>query len=142
MAVFSRLLPALTTAYAFQAREYHFSLTCIILNAISVCALIFVPQHNEKYYDLAGSLGFLSTTFASLYYPAFKSRLWDGLSTPIPALSSFAPRQLILTAALGIWTARLGTFLVSVCRIFKSRRFVLETLNPANHESGKRFAFR
>lgn len=56
MAVFSRVVPTITTAYAVQA----------------LGALIFVPQQQEKYYDLCGALGFLSSTFVSLYYPALK----------------------------------------------------------------------
>jgi len=93
MAVFSRLLPSVVSAYALQ----------------TILALIFVPQQNEKYYDLGGAAGFLSTTVVSLYYPALRAKYLNG--TPLPALSSFAPRQLLLSAALGIWSARLGTFL-------------------------------
>ncbi|EPQ54180.1 DUF1295-domain-containing protein [Gloeophyllum trabeum ATCC 11539] len=90
--VFSRLVPSIFSAFGLQA----------------VLAAIFVPQANEKYYDLGGSLGFLSTTFVSLYYPSFKAKYWDGLPVSLP---SFAPRQLLVTAALGIWTIRLGSFL-------------------------------
>lgn len=94
--IFSRLLPVLTSAYTLQA----------------VFALYFVPRANEKYYDLAGALGFLSTTFVSLYYPSLAAKFWgDTPSAVIPALSTFAPRQLLATAALTMWSARLGTFL-------------------------------
>jgi len=72
-----------------------------------------VPQQNDRYYDLGGTLGFLSSTFLSLYYPALKLRFIDGIQVPLPPLSSFAPRQLFLSAALGIWTVRMGTFLTS-----------------------------
>ncbi|KAG6896655.1 hypothetical protein C0992_006854 [Termitomyces sp. T32_za158] len=95
MAVFSRLFPALASAYGLQ----------------TIFALVFVPQQNEKYYDLCGALGFLSTTFVSLYYPSLKAKFVDGASGPLPSLMNFAPRQLLLSAALGIWTARLGSFL-------------------------------
>ncbi|RDB25775.1 hypothetical protein Hypma_006418 [Hypsizygus marmoreus] len=95
MTVFSRLLPALTSAYALQ----------------SILALVFVPQQNEKYYDLGGALGFVSTTFISLYYPALKDKFYYRIPGALPPLSSFAPRQLLLSAALGIWTLRLGSFL-------------------------------
>ena len=77
-----------------------------------VLAAIFVPQANEKWYDLGGSLGFLSTTFVSLYYPTLKAKYWEGANVSFPPLSSFAPRQQILTAILVLWTARLGSFLV------------------------------
>ncbi|EKM57757.1 uncharacterized protein PHACADRAFT_251589 [Phanerochaete carnosa HHB-10118-sp] len=94
--VFSRLLPVLTSAYTLQ----------------TAFALYFVPRANEKYYDLAGALGFLSTTFVSLYYPSLKTKFWDHMpDTILPALSTFAPRQLLATAALSMWCIRLGTFL-------------------------------
>jgi len=96
MNVFSRLLPVAGSAFSLQ----------------TVLAAIFVPQANEKWYDLGGALGFLSTTFVSLYYPTLKARYWEGANVPFPTLSSFAPRQLLLTASLVIWTVRLGSFLV------------------------------
>ncbi|KAJ3567517.1 hypothetical protein NP233_g6315 [Leucocoprinus birnbaumii] len=95
MTVFSRLVPTITSAYALQ----------------TLLALIFVPQQNDKYYDLSGAVGWMSTTFISLYYPALKTKYWDGVPGPLPALSSFAPRQLLLSAAVGIWSLRLGSFL-------------------------------
>ncbi|KAH9966250.1 DUF1295-domain-containing protein [Lactifluus volemus] len=97
MNVFSSLLPVAGSAFSLQA----------------ILAAIFVPQANEMWYDFGGSLGFLSTTVVSLYYPTLKARLWDGAAhVPFPPLFSFAPRQLLLTTALGIWTVRLGSFLV------------------------------
>lgn len=84
---------------------------------MSVLAAVFVPQANEMYYDLGGALGFLSTTFVSLYYPSLKAKYWHGANIPFPPLSSFAPRQLLLSAALGIWSLRLGSFLVKVCNL-------------------------
>ncbi|KAF9066404.1 hypothetical protein BDP27DRAFT_1297452 [Rhodocollybia butyracea] len=102
MAVFSRILPSFVTSYAVQA----------------LFALAFVPQHNEKYYDLGGAIGFISTTLVSLYYPSLKQSYTQRQLIPLAPLSSFAPRQLMLSAALAIWTARLGTFLVQ--RIHKA----------------------
>ncbi|KAG6914993.1 hypothetical protein DXG01_014027 [Tephrocybe rancida] len=96
MAVFSRLLPSLASAYGLQ----------------TLLALIFVPQQSEMFYDLGGALGFLSTTFVSLYYPFLKAKFYDRLpGAVLPALTSFAPRQLLLSAALGVWTVRLGSYL-------------------------------
>ncbi|KAL1758336.1 hypothetical protein FB107DRAFT_288645 [Schizophyllum commune] len=93
MHVFSRLLPSLASAYALQAA---FALYC-------------VPTQNDIFYDLAGSLGFLSTTFISLYYPHLKAK-FNGQPGSLPSLLSFAPRQLLLSGALSIWTIRLGLF--------------------------------
>ncbi|KAF9565400.1 DUF1295-domain-containing protein [Agrocybe pediades] len=95
MPVFSRLVPVVAGAYGLQA----------------LFALIFVPQQNETYYDLGGAIGWVSSAFLSLYYPALKARFWDGLPVALPPLASFAPRQILLTAALGIWSVRLGSFL-------------------------------
>jgi len=97
MAVISKLLPVLISAFSFQ----------------SLCAAIFVPRQDERYFDLAGALGYLSSTFISLYYPALKTKYLYGNQFPLPPLSSFASRQLLLSAALGIWSVRLGSFLVA-----------------------------
>jgi len=65
------------------------------------------------YFDLGGALGFISTTFISLYFPALKAKYYYKTAASLPPLTSFAPRQLLITAALGMWTVRLGTFLAS-----------------------------
>ncbi|OSD06366.1 DUF1295-domain-containing protein [Trametes coccinea BRFM310] len=96
MAMFSKLLPSVASAFGLQA----------------ALALMFVPQANEKFYDLGGSIGFVSTTLVSLYYPHLKAKYWDRVPNAIlPPISSFAPRQILLNAAIFAWTARLGSFL-------------------------------
>lgn len=119
MTVFSRLLPSVLSAYGLQTgshappplpRTAAEDSTSFLI----ALALIFVPQANEKYYDLGGALGFLSTTFVSLYYPAMKDKFYLGKPGPLPALSSFAPRQLLLSACLGVWSIRLGSYLLQV----------------------------
>ncbi|PPR03077.1 hypothetical protein CVT24_012390 [Panaeolus cyanescens] len=97
MPLFSRLLPTFISAYAAQA----------------FFALLWVPQQEDRFYDLCGSIGWLSTAALSLYYPSLKAKFWDGLPVSLPAITSFAPRQILLTAALGIWSARLGVYLAS-----------------------------
>ena len=80
-----------------------------------VLAAIFVPQANEKFYDMGGCLGFISSAFVSLYYPHLKARYWDHILTAtIPPITSFAPRQILLNAALVAWSTRLGSFLFAV----------------------------
>ncbi|KAF7317121.1 S5A-REDUCTASE domain-containing protein [Mycena chlorophos] len=95
MAVLSRLLPTAASSYLLQ----------------SLFALVFVPQAEDRYYDLGGAAGFLTSTFVSLYYPALKAKFWNGVPGPLPSLLSFAPRQLLVNAALGLWSVRLGSFL-------------------------------
>ena len=120
MPVFSRLLPVIASAYGLQAGSSLVSVELYIVVIhqfllVPVLAGVFVPQANEKYYDLGGAMGFLSTTFASLYYPSLKAKFWDRVPGAIsPNLTSFAPRQLLLTGCLTLWSARLGSFLVSV----------------------------
>jgi hypothetical protein len=116
--VFSRLLPVVTSAYALQAgKQCATHMPIEISQTCPACALYFVPKANEKYYDLAGALGFVSTTFISLYYPALRAKFWDKIpGAALPRLDSFAPRQLLATAALSMWTIRLGSFLVTVSR--------------------------
>lgn len=80
----------------------------------TVFAAIFVPQQNEKFYDLGGAIGWMSSTAISLYYPSLKAKFWDGVPGALPRLSSFAPRQILLTAAVGLWSLRLGSFLAMV----------------------------
>lgn len=96
MPVFSSLLPTVVSAYGLQ----------------TALAAIFVPQANDKFFDLGGALGFLSTTFVSFYYPYMRVKIWDGAKlTPTPLLSTFAPRQILLNLALVAWSTRLGSFL-------------------------------
>lgn len=101
MAVWSRILPAFVSAFSLQ----------------TALAAVFVPQANEMYYDLGGALGFLSTTFVSLYYPSLRDKYYLRLPQAqgaLPAITTFAPRQLLLSAALSVWSLRLGSFLVQV----------------------------
>lgn len=121
MNVFSRLLPLAGSAFSLQ----------------TFLAAIFVPQANEMWYDFGGSLGFLSTTFVSLYYPTLKARYWEGKSTSFPSFSSFSPRQRLLTSALTVWAIRLGSFLVErAIRAGGDSRF-----DKVKHQPGTFFAF-
>lgn len=98
------LLPTLGVIYGFQA----------------ACASIAVPLKTEKYYDLCGSLGFISAAGLSLYMPWIRARYFDGFkNVSLPtSISAFHPRQVIMTGLTLIWAFRLGTFLFQ--RIQKS----------------------
>ncbi|CCA71256.1 hypothetical protein PIIN_05195 [Serendipita indica DSM 11827] len=77
-------------------------------------ASIFVPLKSEKYYDFLGGTGHIIAAGISLYGPTLYQHL--AASKPLatyrfPALSTFAPRQLVITAAFGFWAARLAVFL-------------------------------
>ncbi|KAF9223931.1 DUF1295-domain-containing protein [Gyrodon lividus] len=99
MPIFSRLIPVAVSAFALQLG----------------LASVFVPRAEDRFYDLSGAAGFLTTTLVSIYYPSVQSRLpFLGAPQRVVPLSHvrLAPRQLLLTAALIIWTGRLGMFLV------------------------------
>ncbi|SPO20578.1 uncharacterized protein UTRI_00054 [Ustilago trichophora] len=98
------LFPTLGLIYGFQA----------------ACAAIAVPLKTEKYYDLCGSLGFISAAGASLYMPWIRARYIDGFKNiALPTtLSAFHPRQAIMTGLTLFWAMRLGSFLFQ--RIKKS----------------------
>jgi len=84
------------------------------LITLLVSAVVFVPQQNDKYFDLCGTAGWMSTAFISLYGPSLKAKFWDGIQRPWPSLSSFPPHKLMLTAAVAFWSLKLGGFLVMV----------------------------
>ncbi|TFK28180.1 DUF1295-domain-containing protein [Coprinopsis marcescibilis] len=116
MAIFSKLLPVAASAYGLQA----------------LFAAIFVPLQTDVCFDMGGALGWLATTFVSLYYPTLKARLWEGQDVPFPPFSSFPKRVLLLNLAVAIWSIRLGTFLGA--RAIKSggdSRFVKIVKNPS-----------
>lgn len=89
------LAPTLTLIYGFQA----------------ACASVAVPLKTEKYYDLCGSLGFISAVGFSLYWPSLRGRLLLGRTDPLPGLGAFHPRQVIMSGLTALWAGRLGTFL-------------------------------
>ena len=111
------LLPTMGVIYGFQA----------------ACAAIAVPLKTEKYYDLCGSLGFISAAGLSLYMPWIRARYIDGARVAFPtSLSAFHPRQTIMTGLAIIWAVRLGSFLYQ--RVHKSggdSRFDKIKQNPA-----------
>ncbi|KAJ8517077.1 hypothetical protein ONZ45_g5682 [Pleurotus djamor] len=92
--ILSKMLPVIGSAYGSQI----------------LFASIFVPQQNEMFYDMCGSIGYLTSIAVSLYYSHFKAKLLGGLDS-LPPLSSFAPRQLLVSGALALWTTRLGLHL-------------------------------
>ncbi|KIJ60365.1 hypothetical protein HYDPIDRAFT_98789 [Hydnomerulius pinastri MD-312] len=99
MAIFSRLIPAAVSAFVLQLG----------------LASVFVPRAEDRFYDLSGAAGFLTTTLVSIYYPYIRSHtpiFGETLAQKVPPPHiNLAPRQFLLTAALVIWTGRLGSFL-------------------------------
>jgi hypothetical protein len=62
--------------------------------------------------DFSGSLTYLGCTALSLYLPTLRARSLansQGLPLPkFPGITSFHPRQIIMSGLTVLWTARLG----------------------------------
>lgn len=104
------LIPSIGLAYGIQA-------------AFAVPSIIF---QTERFYDLSGSLTYISCTALSLYLPTLRARAAASFSATAPAWPSLLAslsskggvnawnwRQVVLSAAVTLWAARLGTFLYS-----------------------------
>ncbi|KAI1005886.1 hypothetical protein K3495_g2332 [Podosphaera aphanis] len=102
------LVPTIGAAYALQA----------------AVALPSILTESERFYDLSGSLTYLSVTALSLYLPTLRARAaaeLSGSTKPVfPSLLSIFTgsgvqgwnwRQLALSAAVTIWATRLGSYL-------------------------------
>ncbi|CAD6571362.1 MAG: hypothetical protein TREMPRED_000272 [Tremellales sp. Tagirdzhanova-0007] len=90
----SRLAGVIGFTYAFQ----------------TAFAAYAVPNQTEKYYDLAGSLGFISSTILSFYSPSIRSLFLAGPRIPFTFTHHF--RQALISAMYIVWAGRLGSFLL------------------------------
>lgn len=96
--------------------------------AYSIQAAVAIPSilaQNERFYDLSGSLTYLSCTALSLFLPAVRARsaahllgatkpAWPSLLSALNGTGGaygFNWRQVALSAAVSIWATRLGTYL-------------------------------
>ncbi|KAI9806055.1 MAG: hypothetical protein M1833_004462 [Piccolia ochrophora] len=107
--ILSTLVPSVSLAYAIQA----------------AVAIPSIAAQSERFYDLSGSLTYLSCTALSLYLPALRARsaatASGGVKPPWPSIvasvsgkgaaNAFDWRQLVLSAAVAVWATRLGTYL-------------------------------
>jgi len=98
------LIPSIGLAYGLQA-------------AVAIPSIVF---QSEKFYDLSGSLTYLSCTALSLYLPTLRARAAASLSgsalPPWPSLlasltgqgaaNAWNWRQVVLSAAVSFWAAR------------------------------------
>lgn len=91
-------------------------------------ASVAIPLQTDRFYDLAGSVGFISTAIVSSFYPNFRlmlnnaktfgltsGRIAEGLTSemwnPVKVLSV---RQMVVGGMVIIWAGRLGSFLIQV----------------------------
>lgn len=88
-------------------------------------AIPSILAQSERFYDLSGSITYISCTALSLYMPAIRARAAARLAgAPIPAFPSllsafngtagplgFNWRQVVLSTAVTLWATRLGSML-------------------------------
>ncbi|KAK8215337.1 hypothetical protein M8818_001958 [Zalaria obscura] len=105
------LVPSIGLAYALQA-------------AVAVPSTV---GQSERFYDLSGSLTYISCTALSLYLPTLRARAaasetgatlppWPSLLASLGSkggVGAWNWRQVALSAAVTVWATRLGTFLFS-----------------------------
>lgn len=111
--------------------------------AVAIPSIIF---QTERFYDLSGSLTFISCTALSLYLPTLRARAaasaaggplppWPSLLASLTskgAASAWNWRQVALSAAATIWATRLGSFLFArITSEGKDSRFDNIRRNPA-----------
>ncbi|TGO35258.1 hypothetical protein BHYA_0164g00020 [Botrytis hyacinthi] len=105
------LVPAVGAAYLLQA----------------AVAIPSIAAQSERFYDLSGSLTYLSVTALSLYLPTVRARAAAGVLgkgkggvewpklleafTGTGGANALNWRQVVLSAAVGIWATRLGSYL-------------------------------
>jgi len=105
------LVPSIGLAFGLQA-------------AVAIPSILF---QTERFYDLSGSLTYISCTALSLYLPTLRARygagaaagqssVWPSLLASLTSKGGFHAwnwRQVVLSAAVTIWATRLGSFLFS-----------------------------
>ncbi|CAI6326227.1 unnamed protein product [Periconia digitata] len=82
-------------------------------------AIPSIAAETEQYYDLSGSLTYLSCTALSLALPYLRARsagnfaggLSEYLSATGPGQAGWWWRHVVLSAGVGIWATRLGSYL-------------------------------
>lgn len=101
------LVPSVSLAYALQG----------------LVAIPSIAAQTERFYDLSGSLTYISCTALSLYLPTIRARYAAAAAGSVkpawPSLIQAAMenstglnwRQVLLSAAVSIWATRLGSYL-------------------------------
>lgn len=104
----STLVPSIGLAFALQ----------------SAVAIPSIAAQSEKFYDLSGSLTYISCVGLSLFLPAIRARAAAATAVTKPAWPSILGalqgvqgaglnwRQVVLSAAVGIWATRCTLFSV------------------------------
>ena len=105
------LVPSISLAYGIQA-------------AVAIPSIL---AHSERFYDLSGSLTYLSCTALSLYLPTLRARYaaaaigavkpaWPSLAQAVLGRAGGALnwRQVVLSAAVSLWATRCMCCFISI----------------------------
>ena len=87
----------------------------------TAAAIPSIFMQTERFYDLSGSITYLSCTALSLYLPTLRARAgglapWPSLVASLTSrggVYAWNWRQVVWSAAVSVWAARLGSFLFS-----------------------------
>ncbi|OJD40251.1 uncharacterized protein BKCO1_1000387 [Diplodia corticola] len=112
------LLPTLLHATAFKTPLLRTLVPTLAL-AYGIQAAVAAPSivwRSERFYDASGSITYLACTGASLMLPVLRARAAAGTLGTAGLLAEVVRsanwRQLALSAAVGVWALRLGSFLL------------------------------
>jgi len=125
------LLQSLLRATAFKNPLLRTLVPSVAL-AYGIQTAVAVPSiaaQTERYYDLSGSLTYLSCTALSLFLPYLRAQnsgaivggLTEYFSSKGLGQGTWWWRQALLSAAVGIWATRLGTYLFKRIQSDKGR---------------------
>ncbi|KAF2675476.1 putative membrane protein [Microthyrium microscopicum] len=121
------MLSALLRATNFQSPLLR-TLVPTVGAAFAIQGAFAIPSiiaQSERFYDLSGSLTYLSCTALSLALPVLRARAATASTLPWPSITAsllgkplaqggwWDWRQLALSAAVSVWATRLGTHLFS-----------------------------
>jgi hypothetical protein len=110
------LLQTLLRATAYRSPLLRTLVPTVAL-AYGIQGAVAVPSiaaQTERFYDLSGSLTYLSCTAASLFIPYLRARaagavtggMAEYLAAPAPGQAGWYWRQVVLSAAVGVWATR------------------------------------
>jgi hypothetical protein len=103
-----------TTAYRSPLLRTLVPTVALAYGIQTAVAIPSIAYKTERFYDLSGSLTYLSCTALSLFLPYLRAKaagnvgggLAEYLSAPAPGQGYWFWRQVVLSAAVGIWATR------------------------------------
>jgi len=133
------LVPSVGAAFAIQSmfRSALLSRSSLLTHILAAVAIPSILAQSERFYDLSGSLTYLSVTALSLYLPTLRARaaahLAGKLKPEWPSLigalmgkggvNGLNWRQVVLSTAVSIWATR-RRFPTSSFHSFQGERLI------------------